>query len=183
MSLHKSFILKAFGLFLVAASLTACGYQPLHGKRKTVHNQTIQSELSKVWVYEIKDREGQMLHNELLNLFNPKSRPKEAKYFLKVKYTESEVGLGFGKDDVATRTNLHVTAQFNLKGASFLNSESDSVVSFNILTSPTGTEFAKRDARKRAIKEVAKDIYSRVAVHLVTKAPKKRPEKPVTIIR
>lgn len=172
MSLPKSFIIKLFCVVLLCANLVACGYQPLHGKRKTAQNTAMQDELARIWIKEIEDREGQILHNELLNLFNVKGRPVQPKYQLIVRYNESSSGLGIGKDDFATRANLSVTANFSLSGPLSLSGTSQSVVSYNILTSPTGTDFAKRDARIRAIKIIATDIHRRVAVHLLNKEDK-----------
>ncbi|MDV7339866.1 hypothetical protein RYZ26_09695 [Terasakiella sp. A23] len=173
MLLPKSQILKAFVAILLVTGLTACGYQPLHGKRQTAQKTQMQSELSRVWVQEIRDREGQQLHNELLTLFNTKGRLKKPKYQLVVHYNESSSGLGIGKDDFATRANLVVETAFVLNGNVPLEGTSQSVISYNILTSPTGTEFAKRDARVRAIKNVATDIHRRVAVHLLSEESKK----------
>ncbi|WP_167730632.1 hypothetical protein [Terasakiella sp. SH-1] len=152
---------------MIAASLSACGYQPLHGKRQTAQKTAMQDELATVWIYEIKDRKGQILHNELLNLFNTKGRPKNPKYNLRITYNEGSAGLGIGKDEFATRANLIVTTNFKFSGLSELDGSSQSVVSYNILNSPTGTEFARRDARIRAIKQVATDIHRRIAVHLL----------------
>lgn len=134
----------------------------------------MRDELASIWIHEIKDREGQLLHNELLNLFNVKGRPLKAKYDLKITYNENSSKIGIGKDDFATRANLQVSARFQLNGPISLSGTSNSVVSYNILTSPTGTEFAKRDARNRAIKSVATDIHRRIAVHLLNE------EKPST---
>ena len=168
MSLRNIQIFKSLFLFAIVISFVGCGYQPLHGKRKTAQDISIQKELSSVWVETIEDREGQMLHNELLTLFNTKGQPRAPKYKLKVTYNESSSSLGIGKDDFATRANLVANANFTLSGTSDINATSQSVVSYNILTSPTGTEFAKRDARNRAIKNIAKDIYRRVTVHLLS---------------
>ncbi len=168
MSLRNIQIFKGLFLFAIAINLVGCGYQPLHGERKTAQDVSIQKELSSVWVETIENREGQILHNELLTLFNTKGRPRAPKYKLKVTYSESFSSLGIGKDDFATRANLVANANFTLTGTSSLNATSQSVVSYNILTSPTGTEFAKRDARNRAIKIIAKDIYRRVTVHLLS---------------
>jgi len=165
--LHKLLKINIF-LLLVAMGLSACGYQPLHGNRKTAQDTQMKKELSRVWVYEIKNREGQLLHNELLNLFNSKGRPAQPKYKLVVNYSESNSGLGIGKDDFATRANMIVQGYFTLSGAASLSGTSQSVVSYNILTSPTGTEYVKRDARARAIKNIATDIHRRIAVHLLT---------------
>ncbi|SCA56365.1 conserved exported hypothetical protein [Candidatus Terasakiella magnetica] len=171
MSLHKNHLIKLTCFLAIAISLGACGYQPLHGKRKTAQNIAMSQALSTVWIDEIEDREGQLLHNELLALFNTKGRPRNPKYRLAVYYSESSAGLGIGKDEFATRTNLIVNAKFNLTGNNKLSGTSQSVVSYNILTSPTGTEFARRDARLRAIKQVATDIHRRIAVHLLNAKP------------
>ena len=165
LKIKKTIVFAVFGVLI--AGLSACGYQPLHGQRQTTQNTAITDELSRVWIYEIEDREGQILHNELLSLFNPKGRPRSPNYKLKVSYVENSSGLGIGKNDFATRANFTVTANFNLSGVQDLKGTSTSVVSYNILTSPTGTEFAKRDARERAIKSVAADIHRRIAVHIL----------------
>lgn len=167
MSFLKPFIIKSFFLFILATSLTACGYQPLHGKRTTVLQTEMQDELSQVWIYEVKDRTGQLIHNELLTLFNTKGQPKKPKYMLRVKYTEGTSGLSISKDEFATRANLTISAQFSLTGPISLNGTSQSVTSYNILKSPTGTDFVERDARQRATKSIALDIHRRVAVHFL----------------
>ena len=177
MSLRNSFISKLIIAFTLLFFVSACGYQPLHGKRKTAQNTSMETELAKIWVYEIEDREGQQLHNELLNLFNIKGRPGKPKYYLEVKYNENSSGLGIGKDEFATRANLSVSASFKLSGRVGLNGSSRSVVSYNILTSPTGTEFAKRDARQRAIQNLAADIHRRIAVHLLQNKPEDQKKK------
>jgi len=182
MSLRNSFIFKTFCSILLIAGLGACGFQPVHGNRQTAQNMAMKQELTKVWVHEIKDREGQLLHNELLTLFNPKGRPRAPLYELEVSYSESQQGLGIGKDEFATRANLRVNASFNLTGSKPFKGKSRSVVSFNILKSPTGTEFAKRDARKRAIQSIARDIHRRIAVHLLNATPVEK-EKPVRILK
>lgn len=166
--LHKRFHKNFLIVLLVAMGLSACGYQPLHGNRQTAQNTKMKNELARIWISEIPDREGQQLHNELLNLFNIKGRPAQPKYKLKVNYSESTSGLGIGKDEFATRANMAVNANFSLTGAVTFRGTSQSVVTYNILTSPTGTEFAKRDARKRAIENVATDIHRRITVHLLS---------------
>ncbi|WP_417795688.1 hypothetical protein [Terasakiella pusilla] len=166
--LHKLFHKNFLIVLLVAMGVSACGYQPLHGNRKTAQNTKMKNELARIWINEIPDREGQQLHNELLNLFNVKGRPAHPKYKLKVSYNESTSGLGIGKDEFATRANMSVSATFHLSGAVTFSGVSQSVVTYNILTSPTGTEFAKRDARKRAIENVATDIHRRITVHLLS---------------
>lgn len=183
MSSRNTFILKVFVCLFIVAGLGACGFQPVHGKRKTAENQIMKNELAKVWIYEIEDREGQMLHNELLNLFNPKGRPKHPTYKLKIIYDETQSNTGIGKNEFATRANLIVSALFEFSGNAPLKGLSRSTVAFNILNSPTGTEFAKRDARTRAIQSVARDIHRRIAVHLLNKPPASQTEKPIRIMR
>lgn len=147
--------------------VTACGYQPLYGTRSSDPvGLKMKDELASVWVEEIPDRAGQLLHNELLTLFNTKGRPRSPRYILKIDYSESYSGLGIGKDEFATRANLYTSAAFVLSGKASFSGNSRSVVNYNILTSPTGTEFAKIDARKRAIRNLAQDIYRRVAIKL-----------------
>lgn len=162
--LKSRLYLSLFALFI----LTACGFQPLHGERKTALNTSMERELSSIWITEIEDREGQLLHNELLTRFNTKGRPTNPQYTMKIDYHESTSGLGIAKDEFATRANLVVTASFTLKGKLNFSGNSKAIASYNILTSPTGTEFAKRDARIRAIKTISADIHRKVAVRMLS---------------
>jgi len=159
-------------IFLSAAVLltAACDYRPLHGYSGADKSQSMQVELQKVWIPIIKDREGQLLRNQLLALFQPQVAGQRPKYQLTLRYSESAIGTSVATNDYATRANLNIIATFTLSGAATLTGTSQSVVSYNILDVATATEFTRRNARERAIKQIALDIHRRIAVHLLNEA-------------
>ena len=97
--------------------------------------------------------------------------PARARYSLAVTLTESLTNLGIRKDEVATRTNLALSASFTiteLGGAKRIFSGSArSVNSYNILTSDFATLSARDDARRRGVNQLAQEIRKRVSVWLI----------------
>lgn len=151
---------------------TACDYRPLHGYGGAEKSQSLQAELSKVWIPVIKDREGQQLRNALIALFQPSLADGTPKYALKITYQENSIGASVATNDYATRANLNIVATFSLSGPAALQGTSQSVASYNILNVATATEFSRRTARERAIDQIAQDIHRRIGIHLVNTAQK-----------
>lgn len=154
MSLFKSTCL-VFALLV----LSGCGFQPLYGKGSAGY--TI-SEFSRIQIQPIKDRAGQLLHNQLLTSLNTKGAPGNPLYLLDILTDEATSSLAVRKSAFATRANLKVTANFRLlstKGNKPLFSGTSAItVSYNILDSDFATLSAEKDARKRAVREIAEDI-------------------------
>ena len=68
--LRRSFRPLALAAAVMAASLGACGFHPLYGDRSIGAVSTV--DLAAVQIDLIRDREGQMLRNELLDRFQPR---------------------------------------------------------------------------------------------------------------
>jgi len=162
MSLFKSTCL-VFALLV----LSGCGFQPLYGKSSDAN--TI-SKISEIKINPIKDRLGQQLHNYLLTALNPRGAPGNPLYLLEVLLTESKASLAVRKSAFATRANLQVTASFRLiptkKGRPVFSGNSAITVSYNILNSDFATLSAEKDARNRAVREIAEDIRIQLAAYL-----------------
>ena len=151
---------------LAAPALVAgCGFAPLYGEHGGA-----QSGLARVEVAQIADRTGQQLRNALL-LALPPARKGEAKTWrLEVALEETRRELGVEARDVATRANLTLTARFALRprdgGEALLAGAVESINSYNILASPYGTLAAERNARARAVAQLADALVARLAVWL-----------------
>ena len=101
---RRAFVLSAFGL-------TACGFQPLNSYRASADGDRATAALSAVSVNPIRDRNGQILRNALLDRLDPRGA---AQYRLIVEVEES-IGEGLlSRDSSATRRTLMVVARFNL---------------------------------------------------------------------
>lgn len=142
-----------------------CGFAPLYGEGKGVR-----SGLGRVQVAQIGDRTGQQLRNALLLALPPGPAGEAAAWRLKVTLKETRQRLGVEKHDVATRANLVLVADYALEdaggGESLLSGRLESINSYNILSSPYGTLAAEKNARARAVIQLADRLVTRIAAWL-----------------
>ena len=150
----------------VSVLLAGCGFQPLHGQQTGASS----ARLAEVRVAPIADRVGQRLHNLLLDKLNPTGTPAAPRYVLRVKLNESLQKLGVRKDEVATRANLVMSANFVLARAnddfSVFSASTVSTNSYNILRSDFATLSAENDARARAVRQISEEIKTRIGIFL-----------------
>ncbi|GAB4363007.1 MAG: LPS assembly lipoprotein LptE [Kiloniellaceae bacterium] len=158
------------GLVLAAAgavALSGCGFEPLYGPG--INNAEVADSLAAVRVEPLNDRAGQQMHNFLRDRLNPRGQPVNADYRLRVQLSERLEELGVRRDETATRANLRMVAQFTLLSADghtpLLNGRSASTASYDILTNPFATTVSEDAARERALREVADDIQTRLALY------------------
>jgi len=143
---------------LVAGLLAGCGFRPLYSE--TSQFDVIQ-EFSEIQVAPIKDRIGQQLKNELELLLHSRGKAVKPRYRLSASLTEGKSSLAVKKSAVATRANLRLESRFLLfrvaTGRSVESWRNTITVSYNILDSEFATLMAEKDARKRAIQELAQE--------------------------
>jgi len=158
---------KTVAVWLLAATLCACGFQPIYTRQDSSSNAAV--ELQKVQVNLINDRMGQKLHNALLDRLNPRGRPAKPEYYLDVRMSTSKVNLGIQRDDTSTRAKLTIIATYSLKNRekdTLFKSVSRSVSGYNIVDSDYATQSAEFDAIDRSVRVISEDIRARLAVFL-----------------
>lgn len=150
------------------AGLAACGFQPLYG-RKGTQNSSAAAEMAAVRVDPLRDRVGQQLHNFLRDRLNPDGQPVSPSYRLTVALVETTTELGVQRDETASRANLRLDADFALLDSAgeqqLFRGRSSSTTSYDILRNPFATTVSEEDARERALREVADDIQTRLALY------------------
>jgi len=158
-------------LTVVAATLAACGFQPMY---RSGGSGPVSAALAEVRIENIPDRLGQMLHNELLDLMQPQGEAAATAYSLRVTVSEGREELAVERTKFATRANFRVNATFTLTRRAQGNRPSQAVLvgtaegisSFNIQPAqPYATLEAEMDARERAVREAATKIHTRIAAH------------------
>ncbi|MGE0725594.1 MAG: LPS assembly lipoprotein LptE [Alphaproteobacteria bacterium] len=151
----------ALGVLLLVA---ACGFEPLYAPRGGVPQA-----MHSVQIANIPDRSGQILRNHLRNEMNPRGTPGNPAYRLDVSLLERREDLGLRRDDVRTRTNLIVSADFRLvsmaDGKTVLAGSTRTISGFDILVNDYATIVSERDAREQALIEIGNDIRTRVALY------------------
>lgn len=146
--------------------LSACGFKPLYGQNDD--GETVDTKLAAVQIAPLRDRVGQQMHNLLRDRLNPKGQPAAPEYRLQVQITETRKELAVRQDETATRANLKLDTRFYLteaeSGQQVLSGRSTSTTSYDILQEPFATTVSEGNARERALREVADDIQTRLAV-------------------
>jgi LPS-assembly lipoprotein len=153
---------------LPLAGLAGCGFQPLYGNR-AAGNESVAADLGSVRIDPLSDRVGQQMHNFLRDRLNPSGQPVSPSYRLQVQLLETLTELGVQRDETASRANLRMDADFALTNyateAPLLSGRSSSTTSYDILSNPFATTVSEDDARERALREVADDIQTRLALY------------------
>ena len=159
---------SAAGLVLL---LAGCGFQPLYGQRQ---DATAAERLAAIRIEPLPDRSGQILYNHLSNGLTPLGRPSSPDYVLGVDLQEDAEELAFRSDETATRVNLTLTASFALTPAAgkdpVFQGVSRTTTAYNILASPYATLASEADARDRALRDIAREIRTRLAAFLTRQA-------------
>lgn len=163
---RKSFGLATLLLLGLALTLAACGFQPMYQKKSGLTT----AETSAIEIAPIANRTGQILRNQLVLRLQPRGRAKTTVYQLSVKLRETTKNLALRLDEVATRANLTIQAQYTLiriSGATKLTTGTvRSTVSYNLLREDFATISARDSARRRGAKQLADEIWARLAIHL-----------------
>tara|TARA_E500000331_G_scaffold279062_2_gene272049 strand:- start:5266 stop:5793 length:528 start_codon:yes stop_codon:yes gene_type:complete len=147
---------KFYVLLLSLWSLFGCGFQPLYERH---NNGGIADRFLEIEVAPVKNHLGQQFRNELTHQLHGGVTRNRITYRLVTELTESQASLAVQKSAFATRANLTVAANFTLirdaDQMAVFSSTGQSVVSFNILDSEFASSLAKRNARSRAVRELA----------------------------
>ena len=163
MSLSR-FIFVVASVFL----LEACGFRPLYGLKGSDFS-AVEREFALIEISQMRDWVGQQLHNRLEHLLHPHGQADKPRYRLSAELAETRISLSVSKTALATRANLIISTNFNLAslvyGKKIFSSSSSSSVSYNILDSEFGTLIAEKDARARAIREIAEEIKLRLGAY------------------
>lgn len=127
------------------------------------------AELEQIRITPIENRVGQIVHNSLLDLLNPRGRPARPRYELQVTLRENIARLAVERNAFATRANLNLHASFLLTDRATgqrLYSSRDTVIgSYNLYDSDFATLSAERDARRRAALEISQIIRTKLAAY------------------
>ena len=154
--------LKIFILFFLIF-VTNCGYEPIYSKKNIQSN-----ELSLIQVKNIKDRPGQILRNNLIDIFNSADQKKRPRYLLEVNLTEGIQEIGYRKDLSATRSNLSITADYRLKNIKkeeiIYKGQALAISSYDIVESLYATMIAEKDARNKGLKIITDTIATDLAI-------------------
>ena len=159
-------------LFFVGFILASCGFRPVYDGRGD-GNVAVRG-LERIEIAPIPDRIGQMMHNDLSTLLQPKGLVGPATHGLSIEIDESTRHLNIQKDATATRANLIIKATYVLTAketnAVVFQDSTTMQMSYNLLPAVYATRAAEEAARRRGVREIAKNIRGQLAVYFTRRS-------------
>lgn len=154
-------------LALPLAALAGCGFHPLYGE---AFERTESPELAGIVVAPISDRYGQQLELELREALNPEGLAVKPLYRLQVSVITSRLDLGIQRDASSTRGRIDAYVTFILfevaTNKQIYASRTQSTSAFNIQQDAYAAQVAEDDARTRTVRDLAREIRTRLALFL-----------------
>lgn len=152
-------------LLALTIGLAACGFEPVYTRQST--DQGAMSPKADLYATEIAliaDRRGQILHNLLLDRFNPNGRPRNPLYTLDTDVGVTVRNLGLQTDATTTRSEVKVRATATLTGVGEPQTFfAVATSSFNTTESDYGTLVAEDEAVERAMRTIAEQLTVQVS--------------------
>lgn len=147
---------------LAAAPLAGCGFHPLYGGRTAGEYDP---RLAAIKVAPIADREGQLLELALREKLNPRGIAAPTRYSLTVTLTLTRSDLGIQRNATSTRSEINAAASYHLSGSGInVTGNSRTVSAFNLQDDAWAATVAEKDARARAIEDLADSIYTQLSL-------------------
>lgn len=164
-------------LFLLL-TLTACGFQPLHGQAYRAQQKV---DLSAIRIEVNNSRLGQLLKSQIEEGINPDYQRGEKRYTLSIGVTEQEIYLFINPDGTSSRGDIQYDSTYQLirnRDRKQIDAGSLSrVSSYNTSEQADYASYvAEEDARKRGIVELAQDYQLRISNLLVKLNPERSRE-------
>lgn len=158
--------------------LSACGFEPLYVEKtggddlwyyNNRYDADIVKEMSQIKVESVTDRIGQLIKNELIDIFNPYGAPKGAKYFLKISPAETLTIQQALRDDItATREKVKYSVTYSLwsrESGQLVSGDTWIYLSYDLLDNPYSTTMDKKKVEKDGAKIIAHDIALRIGAY------------------
>jgi len=159
------------GLVLCALVLAGCGFEPVYGARQDAGTA---AEFATIRIDPIEERVGQLLRNQLLDSLNTRGEPPHAAYRLQVIVTEIKQEVAVQRSELATRSNMVLTATYRLLDISnkaYVMTRTSTVsASYNVLSNEFATLANEADVRERGVHDLSEDITRQLALFFRNRA-------------
>ena len=169
---------KIFAFAAILCGLAACGFEPLYVEKtggddlwyyNNKYDTDIVKEMAQIKIESVSDRIGQLIKNELTDIFNPYGAPKGAKYFLKISPADAQTTQQALRDDItATREKVKYTVAYALwskETGQLVSGDTSIYLSYDLLDNPYSTTMDKKKIEKDGAKIIANDIALRIGAY------------------
>lgn len=157
---------KIISFLCLCFLLTACGFRPLYSPYGC--NSDIAYPIK---IATIKERNGQILRNLLVDLLTPGGESAKPQYMLEIKLTEVIKAIGVNKDETTSRKAAVLTATMILKDSKtnkILYTHSVSAInSFEVISENYYADVVAQDyAKAEALRLLAEKIRLTLSTYL-----------------
>lgn len=151
------------GVLLVAVLTAGCGFRPLY--KQTANTDAVR-EFSQISIAQPEDRPSQQLRNHLIDVLTPLGQPDRPAYRLDFRITESLGSVFVTRSEEITRSNLQISASATLRdyrsGQPVHSLSATSQASYNVTQADYANLVSEKNARERALRDVAEQIRLRL---------------------
>ncbi len=162
MSWSKPFRMLAVSL-LLAGIVAGCGFRPLY--KQTGSTNTVQ-DFSQISIAQPEDRPSQQLRNFLLDSLTPYGQPDRPLYRLEYRLSETVGSVFVTRTEEITRNNLQLNLTVYLRdyqtGIVLTSLSTTSQASYNVTLADYANLVSEKNARERALRDVAEQIRLRL---------------------
>jgi len=153
-------------LLCLSLFLTGCGFQPLYAPIRGTSHVAVPLKIA-----TIKNRDGQILRNYLVDLLTPEGPALCPKYVLEICLTDLVSDIGVNRDETASRKNATMTALLTLKDCKtnkvVYNHTTRAINSFAVLSQNYFSDLTAEDfAKKEALRLLAEKISLLITTYL-----------------
>jgi len=163
---------------LLAGVATGCGFRPLY---KQTGNTSTVKEFSQISIAQPEDRPSQQLRNYLLDTLTPYGQPDRPLYRLDYRLTETLGSVFVTRSEEITRNNLQVTAVVYLRdyqtGGNLFSISATSQASYNVTLADYANLVSEKNARERALRDMAEQIRLRLGNYFDRKPEMERRQR------
>ena len=160
--------LLALGAVVASLALAGCGFTPLYGA------PGVTSKLASIKVTAPEGRTGFLVRQHLEDVF-ASNRGAPAAYAMRLQLSEARYPRGIRTDNVATRYEYVITADYTLAnqpaGDVAKRGRVRVEVTYDSADQPYASIAAQQDAQDRAAQETARRIQLEIAAWLATGEP------------
>lgn len=151
------------GVLLVAGLTAGCGFRPLY---KQTDNTDAVKGFAEISIAQPEDRPSQQLRNHLVDILTPLGQPDRPAYRLDFRINESLGSVFVTRSEEITRSNLQLSASVTLRdyrtGETLYAISASSQASYNVTQADYANLVSEKNARERALRDVAEQIRLRL---------------------
>lgn len=159
---------------LLTGLLAGCGFRPLYRQDS---NSASVPQFAQISIAQPEDRVEQQLRNTLLDLLTPRGAPDRPLYQLDYRVNETVGSVFVTRSEEITRNNLQLSVTYYLRdyqsGNILFSASASSQASYNVTQADYANLVSEKNARERALRDVAEQFRLRLGNYFDRQQQKK----------